>query len=286
MIAMLPKITVVTPSYNQGRFIEQTIRSIIDQEYPHLEYFIYDGGSTDETVGIIKKYQEHIDFWVSSKDNGQADAIMQGFRRATGEIICWVNSDDILLPGSLFAVAKYFAAHPEEECLVGASIIIDEHGVPVYHRKLIPSFSVGAGVTYSKLLYYGCSFNQPSAFFRRSAFFNAGGFDTDLRFSFDYDLFLRLSKKRRFASTVQFLSAFRIHEKSKSTTIQDVCRNENRILWERNGREVSATVTSSVRRLYYALENYVFKYSMIIRHYKVYRSAVRVLHTEGTHAKK
>ena len=96
-----PKITVVTPSYNQGQFIEATIQSVIGQQYPNLEYIVCDGGSTDETVEILKKYTDKITWWCSEKDKGQSDAINKGMRKATGDIVCWINSDDVLLPGTL-----------------------------------------------------------------------------------------------------------------------------------------------------------------------------------------
>ena len=109
-----PKITVVTPSYNQGQFIEATIKSVIGQQYPNLEYIVCDGGSTDETVEILKKYADKITWWCSEKDKGQSDAINKGMHRATGDIVCWINSDDVLLPGTLLTVAKFFHDHPEK----------------------------------------------------------------------------------------------------------------------------------------------------------------------------
>jgi glycosyltransferase involved in cell wall biosynthesis len=109
----LPKISIVTPSFNQGRFIEKTILSVIEQDYPNLEYIIIDGGSTDESVEIIKKYEKHLAYWVSEPDRGQSHAINKGFERATGEIFGWLNSDDWYHPGALKALAEAFAANPE-----------------------------------------------------------------------------------------------------------------------------------------------------------------------------
>src|ERR1051325_4216859 len=107
----LPLITIITPSYNQGQFIEETILSIINQDYPRLEFIIIDGGSTDNTVDIIKKYADRITYWVSEKDKGQSNAINKGLHKATGDIINWINSDDQLMPGALTAVAKHFLAN-------------------------------------------------------------------------------------------------------------------------------------------------------------------------------
>src|SRR5687768_13083798 len=103
-----PKISIITPSYNQGRFIEETILSVINQNYPNLEYIIIDGGSTDNTVEIIRKYEQHLAYWVSEKDGGQSEAINKGFKKATGDIVCWINSDDFFMPGALSKVADCF----------------------------------------------------------------------------------------------------------------------------------------------------------------------------------
>src|SRR6202012_3617872 len=108
-----PRITVVTPSYNQGAFLEQTIRSVLGQLYPNLEYFVFDGGSTDESVDIIKRYESQLAGWVSEKDRGQSNALNKGFARATGDILCWVNSDDFLLPGALHEAARRLGEGPD-----------------------------------------------------------------------------------------------------------------------------------------------------------------------------
>ncbi|MFW5887134.1 MAG: glycosyltransferase, partial [Bacteroidota bacterium] len=123
-----PKITFVTPSYNQGEFIEDTILSIINQNYPNLEYIIIDGGSKDNTVEIIKKYEQHITFWVSEKDNGQSHAINKGFARATGAWGIWINSDDMLAPGALHKIAERLARAPKSTMLMGQYHEVDRYG--------------------------------------------------------------------------------------------------------------------------------------------------------------
>src|SRR5512134_129792 len=123
-----PKISIVTPSFNQGKYLERTIRSVIEQDYPNLEYIIIDGGSTDESVEIIRKYEKHLAYWVSEPDRGQSHAINKGFDRATGEIFGWLNSDDWYVPGALKAVAEAFAANPEAGAVVGAGEMVDEEG--------------------------------------------------------------------------------------------------------------------------------------------------------------
>jgi len=123
----LPKISIVTPSFNQGQYIEETILSIVNQNYPNLEYIIIDGGSTDNTVEIIKKYEKHLAYWVSEKDKGQSEAINKGFRKATGDIVCWINSDDFFMPGSLLKVGERFAKDNSLDLLNGHCLLIDEH---------------------------------------------------------------------------------------------------------------------------------------------------------------
>src|SRR5690606_28750520 len=114
----LPKISIITPSYNQSNFLEETILSVINQNYPNLEFFVIDGGSTDHSVEIIKQYENKIDFWVSEKDNGQSHAINKGFKRATGTIITWLNSDDVLTPGILHKIAEKFSQLPDDVGLI------------------------------------------------------------------------------------------------------------------------------------------------------------------------
>src|SRR4030066_2441490 len=120
-----PKISVITPSYNQGQFIEETIISVIGQKYPELEYIIIDGGSTDNSTAIIRKYERDLAYWISEKDSGQSEALNKGFKKASGDIVCWINSDDLLLPGSLKIVAEYFWKHPDVMFINGNTLRID-----------------------------------------------------------------------------------------------------------------------------------------------------------------
>jgi glycosyltransferase involved in cell wall biosynthesis len=234
----LPRITIVTPSYNQAAFLEQTLRSVLDQDYPDLEYIVMDGGSTDGSVEIIRRYADRLAYWVSEKDEGQADAIMRGFQRASGEIIGWLNSDDLLLPGALRRVGEYYAAHPEVEMVVGGVVRIDEHGKPVRARGRGPvSCNLGTPQHLRKLLHWECGFAQPAAFWRREAFFAVGGFDTSLRFCFDYDMYLRLARRRHFGRIKAFLACFRLHAESKTSTLDEVRGQENDLLTRRHGRE-------------------------------------------------
>ena len=125
----LPKISIVTPSYNQGKFLRETIESVLNQDYPNLEYFIVDGGSTDNSVDIIREYEDRIDWWVSEKDKGQSDAINKGFKRASGELLCWVNSDDVLLSDCLSKVAYRYINNGKPELIHTNFLYMDQNGI-------------------------------------------------------------------------------------------------------------------------------------------------------------
>ncbi len=252
-----PRISIVTPSYNQAEYIEQTINSIILQKYHDLEYIIMDGGSTDGTVEIIKKYERYLKHWESQKDDGQADAIFRGFECATGEILGWVNSDDLLLPGALEKVGRFFALHQQEKWVTGGTIIIDTQGNFAHNRLGNPCCNLGAPVTFKHLLFLGCPFNQPASFWRKDTFFEVNGFDRSLRFCFDYDLFFRLSRKRPSANIKSLLACFRVHEKSKSSTISNIRDEENELLWERYGLYKKSKTYRFFAKRYYLLFNYL-----------------------------
>jgi len=203
------KLSIVTPSYNQSPYLEKTIQSVINQNYPNLEYIIMDGGSTDGSVEIIKKYSDIITYWESKPDKGQADAIYRGFERSTGDIIAWINSDDYYLEWAFSHVEEFFAQHPDTQWVVGDGIFVDES-----NRKLLDCYC--PPVDHDRLLHFGMTFIQPTMFIRHEFFFKCGGFDRELKFSFDYDLVLRLSKYSPPGRINSMLTAFRLHKKSKT----------------------------------------------------------------------
>lgn len=209
-LGALPKITIITPSFNQGRFIEETIRSVLLQGYPNLEYFILDGGSSDDTISIIKKYEPWLAGWVSEKDSGQANAINNGWNRATGDIFAWINSDDWYLPNAFFRVAQLFH---DTKCkwLVGSvrdcrsvnSFIKNFHARPTSLLNLLGRNDYG--------------FHQPGMFWHRDVWEKVGKLDEQLHYSFDHEFWARsLQQGFEPQCTSEYFAGFRYHEMSKS----------------------------------------------------------------------
>jgi glycosyltransferase involved in cell wall biosynthesis len=209
----IPRISIITPSYNQGGFIRETIESILGQNYPNLEYWVIDGGSNDNTADLLREYEPRV-MWVSEKDRGQAHAINKGLRSIAGDIVGFINSDDVYLPETLRTVAGYFTAHPEAAWLTGDYVIIDNGGrriqpyVAWYKRMLRgnPTFRRLAVANYIV---------QPSTFWRRSLMNEIGLFDESLAYCFDYDFWMRAILKHPLHVVNNPLSLFRIHGASK-----------------------------------------------------------------------
>lgn len=202
-------ISIITPSYNQGDFIETTIQSVLTQDYPHMDYLVMDGGSTDGTLEILQQYQDRLQ-WFSEPDTGQANAINKGFRRSTGEIIGWLNSDDIYLAGALPRVAQFFQQHPVIDVLYGDFWWIDALGRKLLARREIPFDH--------NILLYGLNYiGQPTAFFQRRVFDLAGYLDESLHFGLDWEYWLRIAQYGgKFAHLPHFLAATRLHATAKT----------------------------------------------------------------------
>ncbi|MBN4050649.1 glycosyltransferase [Gammaproteobacteria bacterium AH-315-M22] len=205
---MLPKITVVTPSYNQAQFLEDTIKSVLGQKYPNLEYIVIDGGSTDNSVDIIKKYNDQISYWVSEKDNGQAHAVNKGFVRASGDIVGWLNSDDIYLPGTLASVVDYFKQYSDSEVIYGNHVVTDQYNNPLWIKKELP-FSI-------RRLEHHSYMSQPATFIKRSAIDKVGLLDESLYFLLDWEYFIRLGKVCKFRHVPETFATYRLHEIAKT----------------------------------------------------------------------
>jgi glycosyltransferase involved in cell wall biosynthesis len=214
-----PRITIVTPSFNQGQFLEQTIRSVLDQNYPNLDYIVMDGGSTDSSVDIIKKYATKLSYWVSEKDNGQSDALVKGFARGTGTIFAYLNSDDVYLPGTLNSIAVAFRDEGLD-VVYGNTYWIDPEGNTIGDRRQTPFVPLG-------YLYGGFDLQQPATFWTREIYQKVDGIDSTFSFAFDTELFTRFVKAGgRFHHVNTFLAGFRIHPESKSTTQLERCQSE------------------------------------------------------------
>ena len=212
-----PPISVVVPSLNQGHFIAETIDSILSQDVPGIEILVVDGGSTDGTLDVLRGYGNRI-AWTSEPDRGQSDAINKGLRRARGEIVCYLNSDDLLEPGALALVMHHFEAHPDAAWLFGRCRIIDASGLPI--RSFVERYK-RAWAKYVRTRTALLALNyvpQPATFWRASAMATVGLIDESLHYSMDYDFWLRLSRVGRPAFLDAYLASFRIHATSKSLT--------------------------------------------------------------------
>ena len=204
-----PKISVITPSYNQGKYIETTIQSILNQNYSNLEYIIIDGGSTDNSVNIIKKYEENLTYWISEKDKGQSHAINKGLNRITGDIVTWINSDDQLLPHTLNKVVSYFEKHKEVSFIHGKTILFKENS----NYEVIKGSNAGF-IPFAYLS--GMCFSQPSSFFKTSLIKKLGVVNEKLHFGMDYDLFVRFALNNSFLMVDDVFSKYLLHKNSKT----------------------------------------------------------------------
>jgi len=207
-IDRFPKISVVTPSYNQGAFIEETIRSVLLQGYPNLEYIIIDGGSSDNSIEIIKKYEPFIAYWISEKDRGQSHAINKGTNIASGEVSGWLNSDDILLPGALIAMGKAFSEDPEADLIYGGGGKIDING-----RELK---TIGFRPFDRKRIRRVFYILQPSMMYKRDTFLMLGGLDESLHFVMDWELLQRFEPFAKIVSIPDPIGMYRKYENTKT----------------------------------------------------------------------
>ncbi len=201
-------VTVVTPSYNQALFLEETIRSVLLQEYPSVEYMIFDGGSSDGSVDIIKGYNKWLTYWESAPDEGQTDAISKGWRRASGSILAFLNSDDLYMPGAIARAFSAFNKHPDAVAICGGEILINSEGLVLLERSV-----KSAALTELLNLQF---LPQPSVFISRSALERVGYPDSALKNSFDFELWIRLAQVGRIACIPDMLAATRIHSRTKT----------------------------------------------------------------------
>lgn len=212
-----PLVSVVTPSYNQAAFLEETMRSVLEQDYPAIEYIVIDGGSTDGSVEIIRRYADRLAYWVSEPDRGQADAINKGWARCTGEIIAFLNSDDYYLPGAIRTVVRAFQENPDAGMVCGQARWITDTGVPVQTSR----FYIDAEQEGWALLDLEnqTSVPQPAAFVRRSAVEKVGMLDPSFHFSLDGEFFIRILGNFRAITIPELIATMRLQEASKSVAL-------------------------------------------------------------------
>jgi glycosyltransferase involved in cell wall biosynthesis len=211
----LPHISIVTPSFNQAKYLPETIESILNQSYPNLEYIIIDGGSTDGSVDIIKRYESHLSYWVSEKDSGQSDAIMKGFDRSTGELFAWVNSDDVLFPGCLHRIASTYIGQGQPDIIHSDVAYLNSEGRIIRFVR-IPAqsrFFCSKGVWYAQ---------APAVFFKSRLFHKVGGLNRHYHLSMDFDIWVRLMNiGTKVVHVPYYLGGFRWHELSKTVQFLD-----------------------------------------------------------------
>lgn len=237
-------ISIVTPSFNQAPYIEETIKSVLSQDYPEIEYIIVDGGSTDGTVDIIRQYEKRISWWVSEKDKGQTDAINKGFARAKGDVLAWINSDDTYERGAVAAAAKYLQEHPTLGMVYGDCNFISQNG------KVIGKFD--AAQTNYRLIRQGyVHIPQQTMFFRAGLWKQVGPLDPSFYFAMDYDLWTRISRRAEIKYVPQTWANFRLHTSGKTIMADDRCWPEMVRVHYRDGGSFFAPIVAKyyIRKL-------------------------------------
>jgi glycosyltransferase involved in cell wall biosynthesis len=242
-----PLVSIITPSFNQSRYLEQTILSILEQDYPNVEYLIADGGSTDGSLEIIRRYADRLAWWVSEPDRGQTDAINKGFSHAGGEILAWLNSDDTYLPGAISQAVDALQHNPEAGMVYGDANLIDENG------QIIGKFPARQ-TDYRRLRRGYVHIPQQASFFRASLWKQVGPLDPTFYFAMDYDLWVRLARSSQLLYLPKTWANFRLHESGKSVVADERCWPEMvRVHYRDGGSRFSWLVLKArLRPLLYA----------------------------------
>ncbi len=255
-----PKISVITPSYNQGQYLEETILSVIGQQYPDLEYIIMDGGSTDESVSIIKKYEKYLSHWESKPDQGQADAINRGFALATGEILGWLNSDDLYLPRTLLYVASLLKTeHPH--LVFGEALHMSEGDNRCRGSQVCKNYESYPIQIYDYVI-------QPSSFWTRKAWEQVGDLNEAYHYAFDWEWFIRASQAEvEFQALPKFLAIYRLHAQHKTGTGGKKRGKEILDIYD----QYAENSISELGKLLYAKRDQIYEFRKKIARYRLQR---------------
>jgi len=230
-----PLVSIVTPSYNQAKYLDETIKSVLSQSYSNLEYIVIDGGSQDGSVEIIKKYQDQISWWSSEPDQGQTDAINKGFAHANGEIFAWLNSDDTYEPSAVSSCVDFLLTHPNIGMVYGDANFIDSEG------KVIGKFNAKQ-TTYQRLRRGSVYVPQQASFWRANLWHQVGPLDPSLYFAMDYDLWLKLARITEIRYMPQLWANFRLHDETKTISEDDRCWPEMLQIHKRDGGHWFSTI--------------------------------------------
>jgi len=247
-------VSIITPSYNQAPFLEQTIQSVLDQDYPHIEYIVVDGGSTDNSAEIIKTYADRLAYWISERDSGQSEAINKGFARANGEIVAWLNSDDYYMRNTISVVVRCFEQNPDAVMLYGDMLAVDEEGQTINVLKY-------KQLSLEDLLCFQI-IGQPSVFFRHSALNKTGLLDPSFHFMLDHHLWIRLAEQGRILHIPQVWSAARYHPQAKNRArAAEFGREAFRVLdWAKKQPSLAKSVGRVKRRALASAHRYDARY--------------------------
>jgi len=249
-----PLVSIVTPSYNQAPYLEQTIQSVLEQDYPRIEYIVIDGGSTDNSVEIIKKYADRLTYWISEKDSGQAEAINKGFAHASGEILGWLNSDDYYLLNTVSVAVRCFEQNPDAVMVYGDMFAVDGNGQTINILRY-------KQLSLEDLLCFQI-IGQSSVFFRRSAFEKTGMLETNFHFMLDHHLWIRLAQQGRILHIPQIWSAARYHPQAKNRAkAAEFGREAFRVLdWAKKQPGLAEAVSGVKRRAHASVHRYDARY--------------------------